>query len=430
MSRENYGVERGLRIYDENSDTAFIDVLSGSGAPPGTSGKTDEASVGSLYTDRSNGDLYRKIADTSSASDWDKASDISIDELNWRNEKVRFITNDTLSAGNQDITALTDNDDMVIGDINVGEYAIGDCDGSPALFEITAKPGGNDITLAVAGQAIASNDTFIVQQYLPDPTGQENAAIVHVPTAGSPCVKISDFDWALATGINLSSGYAASGGDPSAGDTVEEAIAKLDDNLDDLTSAVGVSQGDQNMGTYTGSLINDNESAKQNIQQLESEAEAIRTTQGTSVGDTNMGTYTGDYLNDNESVKQNIQQLETAAEHYPEVETGVSSATVLDSVNVDQFRSCAWLVTAFDEANPADVKSAIVHAANNGTSSADATGTDDNVSSLLVSGSFNTNISITLTGTGASQVMNLVVNTSEPNVTYTAARMACAPSGY
>lgn len=70
MGRQNFGIERGLRIFDENSDSAFVDFLSGSGAPPGTSGKTDEASVGSLYMDRSNGNLYTKITDTSSAVDW------------------------------------------------------------------------------------------------------------------------------------------------------------------------------------------------------------------------------------------------------------------------------------------------------------------------------------------------------------------------
>ena len=45
--------------------------LSGTGAPTGTAGVTDDAKIGSLWlrTDGS-GKLYRKIADTSSAADW------------------------------------------------------------------------------------------------------------------------------------------------------------------------------------------------------------------------------------------------------------------------------------------------------------------------------------------------------------------------
>ena len=43
----------------------------------------------------------------------------------------------------------------------------------------------------------------------------------------------------------------------------------------------------------------------------------IRTTTGTSDGDTNMGSYTGSLLNANESTKQNIQQLSDAVENIP-----------------------------------------------------------------------------------------------------------------
>lgn len=51
----------------------------------------------------------------------------------------------------------------------------------------------------------------------------------------------------------------------------------------DLATLVGVTQGDVNMGTYTGNLLNDNETAKQNIQQLETAVEAISRYTATAV---------------------------------------------------------------------------------------------------------------------------------------------------
>ena len=50
---------------------------------------------------------------------------------------------------------------------------------------------------------------------------------------------------------------------------LDEIGDEIGDNLDDLTLAVGVAKGAQDMGTYTGSIITDNETAKENIQELE-----------------------------------------------------------------------------------------------------------------------------------------------------------------
>lgn len=61
---------------------------------------------------------------------------------------------------------------------------------------------------------------------------------------------------------------------------VQGAIDEIDTTLDAtgtslsaLTSAVGVSPGDTNMGEYTGGLITDDQSAKENIQELEAAIE-------------------------------------------------------------------------------------------------------------------------------------------------------------
>jgi hypothetical protein len=391
MARVLKAFEKGIRVYKENSDTDFIDYLFGSGAPIGTSGETDDATVGSYYSDTANGDSYKKVTSTSSASDWVKQGTIQLDALKWRGEKVRFATDDTLTAGTFDITTLTDNDDMVIGDITVGEFAIGDCNGTPALFEITAKPAGNTITIAAASLAIGDNDTFVVQQFLPDPTTQEGQAIVHFPLAAGACVKIADTNWEFATGINISSGFTEINGTVSSSDTVESAIEKLSGNQLDLTTLTGEAQGSTDHGTFTGTCIPDNSTTHAALQALE-----------TCIDDGLPLELTG-----------------TVAQNTP---------TNVDTVLADDVQRITWIVTARDTANPALVKSLEVNAAHDGHGAADATQTDDNVSELLKLGNFNLQVTTGVSGAAGAQIMYLELDTTEAGgITYTVERTSALP---
>ena len=275
--------------------------------------------------------------------------------------------------------------------------------------------------VSAAADPLVDNDSFVVRRYLPDtPAAQENMALVVYN--GSTMLKLADVDWNFATGIELSSGYTSGSGDISSSDTVESAIEKLDGNVDNLTSAVGVSQGDTNMGTYTGSLINDNESAKQNIQQLESEAEAIRTLSGTSSGDTDLGTFPGGIIADNEDIKGALEDLEGAIEALPvpvsgEV-TGITTITTINTFLVDSFDSAEWEIVVFEEATPANKKSLKISAVHDGTASADATDFDRSTFARnRVGSNFNAAFSIDLNGTGTSQTMRLRCSSSTAGVT-------------
>lgn len=174
----------------------------------------------------------------------------------------------------------------------------------------------------------------------------------------------------------LSSGYAAAGGDPAAGDQLEDAIAKIDDNLDDLTLAVGIAQGDQNMGTYTGSILNDNETAKQNLQQLETYIEA------------------------------NIIQDFSF--------DGVTTSQVIDDELVDDILAAQYEVVISLNSAPERRVIVVVNMGHDGTASSDATAVDDTVFAKLKFGAaFNYTLSTSLNGTGASQVMQLNVASGE-----------------
>lgn len=376
MSRDLFDAEIGYAVSAENGDRLAL-IISGTSAPDGTSGKQSEAPIGSIYMHSGNGDVYKKIANAGAAADWSALGDVTIDELNWRNEKVRFATVDTIAAGSVDVLALSDNDDLVYGDVAVGEYIIGDIDGSPALFEVTATPGTPNITVAAAGQAIASNDTFVVQQYLPDPSGQENAAIVHIPVAGSPGIKISDFDWALATGITVSGGYAASSGDPTAGDTVEVVLQKLDGNNDAQDTLLGTSQGDLNLGSFSapGSfLLTATETVKSALQKV------------------------ADYL-------FGVKVTQT---------TGVTTTTACDSIPHATYNRVQWLIEVFETGTPANREAFVMDALTDGTN------VDDNLYGKLSLGSKISGLTIEAAINGANLELEV---TATPSCTVNVRRL-------
>lgn len=374
MSRQLYTVEKGLRIHGENTQ-AGVDILFGSGAPGGDTGEQDAAGVGSLYL-RTNGQAYKKIGSANSAADWEEIGNVTLDQLNWRNEKVRAATVDTLSAGSVDPTSFSDNESGLDGnDFAVGEYLIGDVDGTPVLYEVTAVTDADDITIAVAGQVIADNDTFIVQKYLPDsPADQEGQAIVHFPSATGPAVKIGDVNWDFATGINLSGGYTPGSGNVTSADTVESAIQKLDGVNDAQDSALGLAQGDVNFGAFTGDSLADDQSAKQLFQRIETLLEQLRGVQA----------------------------------------TGITTVTTVDSVPVASVKACKWTIEAFEEATPANRQALEIFALNDGTN------VDDTVYAKLKLGSnFNLSISVDID----SGNMRLRAASTTAGVTVTARRV-------
>ena len=72
MGRKLFMVEKGLRLVNENKDPLqdeSVSVLFGSAAPGGDAGDQDASFIGSLYL-RTDGTIYRKIANIAATSDW------------------------------------------------------------------------------------------------------------------------------------------------------------------------------------------------------------------------------------------------------------------------------------------------------------------------------------------------------------------------
>ncbi len=435
MARVLHGIEKGIRLNATNSDTVAVEILFGTSAPGGDSGEQDAAPVGSIFM-LTTGGLYKKTADNNVAEDWEEVGNVSLDELRWRGEKVVAGTNDTLSAGSGiNPTSWSDNESGVDAtNWVVGNHVLGDLNGAPALFRISAIASATSITLVTATTAIADNDTFMVQAYLPDsPAAQEQQAIVHIPVAGSPAVKVSDVNWNFADGIGLASSYAQTNGSVSSSDTVNSAIEKLDGNQIDLISLSGVSQGAVNLGTFTGATIPDNQTVKQALQALETAQEEIDqnvndliSLSGVAENSTDLGTFTGSVIPDGSDIKEALQSLETAVESgITYSQNGVTGATVIDSVLVDVACAVKWYVYVREAANPSRVKAFEIWATHNGTPAADATQVDDTTyAKLKIGANFDLTLAVSLNGSGTGQTIRLTAASSTAGVDVRATREA------
>ena len=104
-------------------------------------------------------------------------------------------------------------------------------------------------------------------------------------------------------------------------------IAVNQDNINDLNSALGTTLGDTNIGNFSGSTISDGGTVKAGMQELETSLETktsatqaslgvdhLITLSGVAEGSDNLGTFSGSTVADNQTVKAGIQALETAVE--------------------------------------------------------------------------------------------------------------------
>lgn len=124
--------------------------------------------------------------------------------------------------------------------------------------------------------------------------------------------------------LNTASGDIDSQGNLSGAEIqVNGAQIKLADLSDGgfLTTLTGVSAGDANLGTFSGSTISDNLTIKAALQSIETSLEAIdidtddlASLSGIAENTTNLGTFTGSTIADNVAVKVALQSLETLVE--------------------------------------------------------------------------------------------------------------------
>lgn len=412
MSRQLFEIEKGLHIVGENGWSG-VSYIFGADAPGLLQSEID-AEVGSVYN-RTNGEQYIKIAAGTGTDKWRKK--LTTDDLlqiSPRSEKVIVATGDVapVSGNTIDLVAAPFSDDegtlMTGASFAVGNHVLFGVGGVPKLMKVSVVA-GDVITLVDADDALSDNDYFIVQNYLPDsPADQELQAIIQY--YGGAVYKLGDVNWAFANGINLAAGYSANAGNVASGDSVQEAISKLDGVNDAQDLALGLAQAAVNFGAFTGGLLSSNASAKSLFQEIETEVEAIRSLSGTTIGQTDLGAFTGNIIPDGSDIKEALQAIETSieSESVHKKLTGITTEVSVDELLVDAFQVSKWEVYISLDSAPERAVAFEILAAHNGHSLADATTIEDTVFSKLKFGpSFSYTLSVDLNGTGAAQVMRL-----------------------
>jgi hypothetical protein len=164
------------------------------------------------------------------------AIDSAVSGLKWRPTAVAATSDANLIAaadGTALSTLLPFSDDeelpaLAVGDFVAGNYIVCKNGASSKIFTVVDDAGTLKVT-TVGVRAFATGDTVVVGHDLPMPAGFEGAAVYNY--TGTDLIHVGSFNWALASGINLSGNFVTATGAVVVGDSVEAAIAKLVGNL-------------------------------------------------------------------------------------------------------------------------------------------------------------------------------------------------------
>jgi hypothetical protein len=161
-------------------------------------------------------------------------------------------------------------------------------------------------------------------------------------------------------------------------------------SYDDIFTALGISKGSSDFGTFTGNILSDNASAKTLFQELES------------------------------FIESNLSETLTG--------TGVTTEVTVDTELVDDVCAVEYDVCLSLDSAPAQKRIFKIYVSNDGTASSDATETDETIFAKLKHGaSFDYTITTDVSGTGAAQVMNLKLSASAA-ISYSVRRVIVVPA--
>ena len=114
-------------------------------------------------------------------------------------------------------------------------------------------------------------------------------------------------------------------------------VLEIDSNVDDLTTAVGISENTTHLGTFSGSTISNATTVKTALQELETafeesdaNSDSLITLSGVSENSTSLGSFTGHTIQTGRNIKQALQDLET---HADEVDDNVNDLITLSGVS-------------------------------------------------------------------------------------------------
>jgi hypothetical protein len=163
--------------------------------------------------------------------------------LQWR-QKVFLISQDaemkTAIEGDLLSAILPFGDDETpifdVAAVPVGSFLVSENGASSKIMKVILDGGVKKVSF-VGVEALADGDTFVVEHDLLDTPGtRETQAIYSMNASG--LLKVADFDFSLASGIDISGSYASIQGESVLpGDSVEAAIGKVEGQIGELAQA-------------------------------------------------------------------------------------------------------------------------------------------------------------------------------------------------
>ena len=333
MAQQTFGIDKGITIFN-NDTVAKLYWENFSGTAPVNGFGSD----GDYATDSISGHFYKKTAGV-----WAKfgiSAEIASSAAGFR------IVGGFEYFTEVDVSGFTGLTQTMDGATSV-TFTVGDKVASG--FDDTVYVASAGAWTLFGTQPIA-NDVMFIQNVLNDASYQKGVSMFKMEAAN--LVKIADFDFELATTIGFSSYTPPASGALTAiagTDSVQGAVEKLDTHTANLLSVLGTALTDLNLGTLNGRTVTDNSTVKTAIQSIVDKA------------------------------------------RYESLVSSPTSATVIDSVSITDYKRVQWLVELVSDALNSDRYSALISASNDG-----ATGVSHSFSQIIQQGSAINGLTITV----------------------------------
>lgn len=321
MSLDFFRIYRGLELDDA------VQFLTGTGAP-GTTTDTDNAQVGSYYTNQANGDLWTKFATGAGTDKWHlQATQNYVQTLlatgvSWR-EPARVA--DTIATV---VPTGTAGNPITVDGISIS-------DGERVLF--TAISGGGGPNVYIYDQATGT--------FVEDTNNETDGDTVFVQEGTS-----ADATWQF---------------NGTAWNTITTGTANAE--LGYIRDYIGKPTPGAVLPDYTSTnIVADNDDLTDAISKLDAEAGYVNTFLGKTAGNSTPDYANENYITDGDSIVDAIGKLDQAlADTSLQTEaTGVTTVTTIDSVTADVTE---WDVFIKDVGTPNRVWAGKVFAMHNGT---------------------------------------------------------------
>jgi len=235
------------------------------------------------------------------------------------------------------------------------------------IFEWTEDSAGGEW---IYSETLANYHARSVKfDFLDDVAGQRDGAAYLMKEDGPEMIKIADFDMSSAATVKMASGYAPTSGNPTATDSIQGAIQKIDGNNDAQDTLLGTSQGDTDLGNTGWNLVADNTTVKNTLETLDNVVDDNSSYVGrdntindsmpdfSGLADNGMdAAYVPEYISDDDDLTLSVAKLDESLKTFADSTssentiTGVTAETTIDTYSSTGTVGAKYFILAWDGA--------------------------------------------------------------------------------